>query len=236
MSCEHVFAECEYVDYLQCIECGTLKSTAPGDPSVLYTQTYWSGHRSLPEAQIFNIDTYLERGVTKSNYILSQIRCSRRAAALEIGCFPGILLKRLVEYGFGTVLGVDPIRIPTHILQSHGIIATIVEGYFPGVELAASAYDLVVGSDVFEHTDDPQRFLRECFRVCAPNGQLLLVTPLVQWDRTFNTRMICPAEHVYIHSADDAAALCSDAGFIDVEFSQWAFGHDVISARKPRSC
>gem|GEM_PF-396928 len=38
-------------------------------------------------------------------------------------------------------------------------------------------YDLVVASHVFEHLTDPLGFLRECDRVLAPGGRILLVLP-----------------------------------------------------------
>lgn len=232
MACKHEFVASPYPSYVQCSRCFTLKSTAPEDPKKIYTDTYWSGHRSTPEAQIHNLDVHLERGVTKTNFLLSKIRVANRNAAIDIGCFPGIMLKRLVEYGFDYVLGVDAIEIPQRIRREHGIIATAVQGYFPGVAVESGKYDVVTGSDVFEHVDDPEGFLKECFRVCAPGGQLLLITPLVVAG-CFDERMLCPPEHVYLHSLENVREMVKDAGFERVEFDVWTSGHDLISARKP---
>jgi len=231
MSCTHIFADCEYAHYVQCTKCFTLKSTAPEKPEQLYTEAYWSGYHSTPEAQIYNIDVHLERGVTKSNYLLSQIRVSRRDAAIDIGCFPGIFLKRLQEYGFTYVLGVDAIAIPNRLLHLQGVTTPVLKGFFPGVALDPATFDLVTSADVFEHVPDPVGFLAECYRVCAPGGQLLLVTPLIR-NQTVEPRMLAPAEHVYIHSVEDIQEMVKDAGFHSVRVTDWTAGHDVISARK----
>lgn len=242
MSCTHKFARCEHPEYVQCIECGTYKSTIAHPPESLYTEDYWSGAHSTPEAQIYNVDVHLERGVTKNNYLLSRIRCSKRNAALDIGCFPGIFLKRLAEYQFKEVVGLDAIEIPKRLLQTHGINARILKGYFPGGgilnryfhygnTIPNNHYDLVTALDVLEHSDAPEAFLKECFQVCGPNGQLLLMLPLVK-NNWVEPRMLAPAEHVYLHDIGNIKLLLEEAGFSNVEFSEWAAGHDVISARK----
>lgn len=232
MSCIHKFARCEHSEYVQCIDCGTYKSMVALPPAELYTTDYWSGVHSTPEAQIYNVDVHLERGVTKNNYLLSRIRCNKRNAALDIGCFPGIFLKRLSEYQFNEVVGVDAIAIPRYLLDTHGIHSHILKGYFPGVGIRENYYDLVTAADVLEHSDEPEAFLEECFRVCGPNGQLLLMLPLVKNNRV-EPRMLAPVEHVYLHDIGNIKLLLEETGFSNVDFSEWTAGHDVISARKP---
>jgi SAM-dependent methyltransferase len=45
-----------------------------------------------------------------------------------------------------------------------------------GLSLDVSDYDCVLSTQVLEHVVDPQAYLRECWRVLRPGGQLILTT------------------------------------------------------------
>lgn len=237
MPCAHQFTPSrQYSQYEVCSHCGTYHSTANVDPMSIYGSEYWSGKlHSTIEEQVYNVDVHTENGVTKNQFILDVILTPGRDAALEIGCAPGSLLKRLREdAGFERVIGVDvDPAYEADIRRIGGHEGPLIWGLFPDATkvLRPDCMDLIVGCDVFEHSPEPEAFLAECSRLLKPGGQLILMVPLVALGGDLPERFFDPAEHVYLHSVGNMAVMARDAGFIDL-FSSWTAGHDVLEATK----
>jgi len=113
----------------------------------------------------------------------------------------------------------------------------------PDVELVACAaealpfedtsFELVAASDVIEHVESPERFVRECARVLRPGGQLFLATPnrytlglephVRLWGVGYMPRAAAERyvqrargvsyDHVHLLSARRLRRLLDDAGF-----------------------
>jgi 2-polyprenyl-3-methyl-5-hydroxy-6-metoxy-1,4-benzoquinol methylase len=73
-------------------------------------------------------------------------------------------------------VGANLIRQVQKRAGSRGVIASILELPFPD-----GAFDLVVSTEVIEHTPEPERAVRELCRVVKPGGMLVLTSPNRLW-------------------------------------------------------
>lgn len=236
--CCHSFtSDPEHAGYSVCARCGSYKSLDAPAPEELYTPDYWTEARSHStfDDQVFNVDSHEENGKSKAQFILDLIRAPDRRRALEIACAPGIMLKRLKEAGFEYVAGIEVCpEWGADIHRIAGFDAELHFGIFPEVtkDKPGNRFSLILASDVFEHSHAPWPFLSECHRLLKTGGQLILVLPLVTGAYPVPERMFAPAEHVYIHSMDNLAAMLGAAGFHSIGFDKWCDGHEAVSAIK----
>ncbi len=233
MPCDHKFYDCTSANYQRCRECGTFRSKAPASPDVFYDDHYWSGVHSGFYEQAWNVDMHMERGVSKNRFVLDRIE-ARRAEAIDIGCSPGRLLYWLRWAArFETVTGIDPgSQKDIRAVGCHD--GPLLTGLFPEVafHFADDSASYISGLDVFEHLWEPEQFLKECYRILKPAGQLFLMMPFGD-ELLPESRFFAPAEHVYLHSRRHMRTIITDAGFDRINFDKWALGHDTVSARKP---
>ncbi len=239
-TCRHTFFPCDVPQYERCSICGTYHSLGALDPKEIYDKDYWSekwGHGTIQD-QNYNVEKHLENGVSKNEFVISLIWDRDRTAALEIACSPGSLLKRLHELDYLGVNGieVDPAYEKEILEMAHYSNIGLEFGYFPEVTKGhePGRNSLVLGLDIFEHAHDPEAFLAECHRLLKPNGQLLLMMPMVEISgrRNLPDRFFHPIEHVYIHSQDHILRLLLDHGFTAIKFDRWTAGHETVTARK----
>lgn len=232
-ACHHCFNASNVPQYAYCALCGTYKSMLPATP-----QDYWKDAESLYK-QAWNVDMHTEGGgISKNAFVLSKLACDRESA-LEIGCAPGRMLYWLRwAAGFEDIIGVDALASSQALDDIRTIGAfpftrPLFSGIFPncGFWWKDARFNLIMALDVFEHSDQPERFLAECYRLMKPGGQLLLMLPLSD-ALPSDSRFFAPAEHVMIHSKRNLTAILEDAGFSGIEWSQWCRGHDLFSARK----
>ncbi|WP_024799476.1 methyltransferase domain-containing protein [Nocardia sp. BMG51109] len=88
----------------------------------------------------------------------------------------------------------------------------MVQGNLAGLPFDAASVDVVVNFQVIEHLWDQAQFLRECFRVLRPGGELLISTP----NRiTFSPGRDTPLNpfHTRELNAAELSELLVDAGF-----------------------
>lgn len=235
--CQHpTWLACEFPDYRLCASCGSYRSIAAPDPKILYTPDYWThecGHSTLAE-QVYNLEQHKEGGRTKNDFIIEQLTRGT-GAALEIGCAPGSLLRRLSLHGFERVVGVETNAEWGPTIRRVGEHEdNLIFGFFPEATRyePRGSFSLVVGSDVFEHVPEPAAFLQECARLLEPWGQFLLIAPIIVDGQKPDARFFVADEHIWLHSADNLAEMCWEAGFVDVTFDRWCAGHESLSARR----
>ena len=95
-----------------------------------------------------------------------------RGRVLDIGCFDGGLLHHL---GPGYKLfGVELNREARKVAASRGV--TLLAQDYEQLAQCEMRFDAVVATDVVEHTYDPNRFLRDCVKLLAPGGIVLMST------------------------------------------------------------
>ena len=100
---------------------------------------------------------------------------SRRV--LDIGCGAGNMFHHLARYG--SVVGVDNNPRPLAVARERGY--DVRQGGAEDLPFDDEAFDLVSLLDTVEHCEDDMAVLRECYRVCALGGRLLITVPAFQW-------------------------------------------------------
>lgn len=96
---------------------------------------------------------------------------------LDIGCGAGNMFHHLSRYG--SVVGVDNNPKPLAVARERGY--DVREGLAEGLPFEEESFDLVSLLDTVEHCDDDMAVLRECYRVCAPGGYLVITVPAFMW-------------------------------------------------------
>jgi ubiquinone/menaquinone biosynthesis C-methylase UbiE len=96
-----------------------------------------------------------------------------RTRLLDIGCGPGGLVKAY-EGIARQVVGVD--RYVTHF-DEPAEIHTLVEADIAQLPFASSCFDLITCSWVLEHLQHPRQVFSEAWRLLAPGGALMFITP-----------------------------------------------------------
>lgn len=237
MHCTHTFILSNKQNYEVCTDCGTYHSLIAPPPEQIYSKDYWSekhGHSSIEE-QVFNVEEHTEDGISKNQFVQDRITVVDRSVALEIGCAPGCLLKRLEVIGFEKVIGIEvDTAYSRSIVDNAGDNCDIHFGYFPAITkkwFDDKSFSLIIGLDIFEHSHEPEEFLRECHRLLKPNGQLLLMLPLRTTDESLPERFFDSIEHVFLHTDANLTLMLATVGFEDIEMDRWTAGHDMVSAR-----
>lgn len=237
MHCTHTFIPSNKQDYEVCTDCGTYHSLTAPPPEQIYSKDYWSekhGHSSIEE-QVHNVEVHTENGVSKNQFVIDSIEATG-FEALEIGCAPGCLLKRLeADSGFENVIGIEvDAAYSRSIVDNAGDNCDLHFGYFPAITkkwFDDKSFSLIIGLDIFEHSHEPEEFLKECHRLLKPNGQLLLMLPLRTPDESLPERFFDPIEHVFLHTEDNLTLMLADVGFMEIKMDRWTAGHDMVSAR-----
>lgn len=106
----------------------------------------------------------------------------RKKSILDLGCFTGGRIVYWVErYGFDEARGIDinPIFAEGGELfaRSKGVKASFDTGVAEYLPYDSNHFDFVVSYDVFEHVQNSEQAMQECFRVLKPGGKLLAVFP-----------------------------------------------------------
>ncbi len=94
-------------------------------------------------------------------------------SCLDVGCGTGLWTKELEA--FGQVYGLDVASEALYFCQKRGI-NRLVRATAEQLPFRPGSYHLVTAIGVIEHLDDEEGFLSELFRVCKPDGFILLLT------------------------------------------------------------
>lgn len=103
----------------------------------------------------------------------------RNKKLLDAGCGTGWFSKGAVERGAIVTsmdLGENLLAEVKKKCESERIVGSILEMPFPD-----NHFDFVVSSEVIEHTPDPEKAIREIYRVLKPGGIMVLSTPNRFW-------------------------------------------------------
>lgn len=138
----------------------------------------------------------------------------RGGRLLDVGCGNGTFLLAMREQGW-SVTGLETDGVAAayarreHALEVH-------EGTLGEVALPAASFDAIVLSHVIEHVYDPIGVLRECARLLAPGGTVVVITPNAE---SLGHRMLGrawrglePPRHLHVFGPGALAACARKAG------------------------
>lgn len=228
----HTITPSQYPDYDSCTLCGSLLRRGGIDAEAVYGGDYWNreGHSTLRE-QIYNIQDYPnEVGETKAEAVLKHL--GHGAAALEIACAPGVLLRSLRRrYVYVDGIEYDS-RYREEIEAISGCAARdLYFGSFPSITstLAPKSYDAIIGLDILEHLEDGKAAVREVRRLLRPGGVAVFMLPALFDDGRWNPAFLHP-EHLAIYSQSYLREWFGEM-FSHVAFDRWIVGHEVVIGR-----
>lgn len=156
----------------RCPECGQLASQASAE-------RYWESMAQFDAAD-FNLpqDRELARRSTVARRRLALIsallgRPPRETRVLDVGCSRGQFVRTAADLGFRAE-GVEPAPHVAAAARASGL--TVHAGLLEEQGFADGTFDALTLFEVVEHLRQPIVLLRECRRVLAPGGILMLST------------------------------------------------------------
>ena len=113
------------------------------------------------------------------------VRPDGRQRVLDVGCGAGNMMHHLAH--FGPVVGADNNPRPLAVAQQRGY--DVREAPAEALPFGDESFELVSLLDTAEHCADDMAVLRECYRVCAPRGHLLVTVPAFMWLWSYNDEL-----------------------------------------------
>jgi len=167
------------LDLWKCGSCGFLQLDPLPDNSELaqiYSQQYYD---SWGENESENLYWEMKKALFRQLVDYSGVQLimnSDSRNALDVGCATGACLSVFQERGF-MAYGIDVNSYAVEKARARNPGAKIYHGALETATLDPSSFSLMVMSDVVEHVQDPERFLRGAYRLLAPGGRLVILTP-----------------------------------------------------------
>ncbi len=158
---------------------------------------------------------------------------------LDAGCGAGPGLRYLAACGHQSV-GIDLVEYPLQVAHELTPQARLAQSDLDeGLPFQANSFDVILLSEVIEHVREPDRVLREFWRVLDNGGVLVLTTPNL-WDaRRFYYPLLgrtwsgyADPSHVHLFDPSKMSRALKGAGFTRVtvsgNFKPWRW----ISSRR----
>ena len=149
---------------------------------------------------------------------LRYLRARTDGRVLDVGCGDGAYLKLLRSLGWSTAVGVDPDSTAVQRAGAGGLDVRL--GTLDDVELPAESFDAITLNHSIEHVHDPVGLLRQCRRLLAPGGELIVYTPNLDGEghRRYGRDWfhLDPPRHMVIFTPAALRATLEAAGFRDV--------------------
>ena len=152
------------------------------------------------------------RIVTAQERLRDLQRFISRGRLLEIGCSTGEFLREAQQQSF-TVTGIEADAHTSAATRAQGLNC-LTGSLFDG-QLATSSQEAIALYHVIEHLPSPSAVVRECERLLAPGGWLVIEAPNIQtiWYRLLGARwrQFIP-DHLYFFTPVTLRHLCEQHG------------------------
>ncbi len=193
---------------MRCTVCDVVYADNPPDQQDLAHAYHVAEYDSAEEASDA-ADAYMKA----MGPILAKL--PQKASVMEIGAGTGVLLERLAEQGFTTLVGVEPSSAAIAAAPAHRR-AWLKEGIFEESDFAPASFDLICCFMTLEHVREPLATAQSARRLLKPGGAFVAVThdygSLV--NRLLGSKSpIVDIEHMQLFSGRSICALFQAAGF-----------------------
>ncbi len=190
-----------------CKECGHVQTKYSTDPNARYSQTDYSYTSSNSSFSRGHWDSYAKE-------ISEELNLPKGSIIVEAGSNDGYLSEQFVKLGYECV-GVDPSPYMAELANKRGI-KTIV-GLF-GKDTSQeflknhSQAKLVVANNVFNHSDNPNEFVKSVADILSNDGYFVFEQPY--WVTSIQTEKFDQIyhEHVSYFTIKSAKKLLSNVG------------------------
>lgn len=217
------YTEKDY-DVFQCRDCNTIWNYGYKDYD--FADFYESDeYRSRIENDT-SIDAYCEK---YDKDVLDKLTMTgtdifRNKIVADIGCAGGSFLDFIGGVSKETI-AIEPSRIYREGLKKkgHKVFAYASEAF----DIYKNKIDVITSFDVIEHVEDPAKFLKDTYDLCADGGRVIIGTPtdypiLRKMLGDIFNRFIFQVQHPWVLSDNAMELMAEEVGFknIRVEYKQ----------------
>jgi SAM-dependent methyltransferase len=177
---------------LRCRNCGLICQ----DGSISYDQTQGGYDEEKPEWDVARFEELGHRFRQAPAAVLETVRRYRSGpcSLLDVGCYRGFLLRYFQMNGWTDLTGIEPSRSASAFGRERlkldvrtGILGEYV------ADPSHRTFDVVVTTQVIEHTPDPAAFLGDLTKVMAPSAIAVIELPHFGqpnvWFKSFRSRL-----------------------------------------------
>ncbi len=156
-------------------------------------------------------------------------KLGHRDSAMEIGAGTGVLLERLRDQGFSTLVGVEPSSAAIAAAPEHRR-AWLKEGIFREDDFAPASFDLICCFMTLEHVRDPLATAQSALRLLRPGGAFVSVTH--DYRSVVNRLLgrkspIIDIEHMQLFSDQSIRELLGRSGFSSISAAPFANRYSI---------
>ena len=162
--------------YLRCTNCGLICQ----DGSVPYDQTQAGYEAPKPEWDVDCFDDLCHRFRQAPVAILAKVRQYKPepCAVFDVGCYRGFLLQYFQMNGWTDLTGIEPSASAATFARDRlglNVATAYIEDYV--ADDSHRQFDVVLSTQVIEHTPDPGAFLQHVRAVMKPDAIALFELP-----------------------------------------------------------
>lgn len=209
---------------VRCVKCGLEKRTkllSERTIKRIYTKEYFKQTKKLNYGYP-DYEALLESHRIYFRAIFYKIarKIPIQASILDIGCGPAVFLQIAKNEGY-RVFGVDPVPgISKKVWKKSKI--RIVESDFETLQLQKSTYQLITAFQTFEHSRDPEKFLRQTHKALCVYGTMVITTPDTgsMWRALLGSNWFSykHIEHVFFWNKSSLKSILERTGFTNIYF------------------
>jgi 2-polyprenyl-3-methyl-5-hydroxy-6-metoxy-1,4-benzoquinol methylase len=190
-----------------CRSCGTLHTSSlpSAQDAKNYDDYYVPENLAIPE--------FINKRLDEIIASFSSYRQNNRL--LDLGCGTGVLMHAAARAGWEAE-GVEISAAAVEYVRKQGY-GKVFCGKLDEASYPSNHFDVIASSEVLEHVDDPQGFVREVARVLRPGGLFWATTPHgrgvsakllgLKWS------IVVPPDHLHLFSVAGVRSLLKAAGF-----------------------
>ncbi len=178
--------------------------------------------RSYPEYEEYFVPNAMKRSLYSAHYFASRL-VGRGQRVLEVGCGNGAFGRELAR-AENRVVGIDRSSKALAAAGYESVIqADIGAGMVDALRISGQEFDRILMLDVLEHLEDPGKLLRDCRRLLASRGRLIVTAPntvnitvrlMVLFGKfRYADRGILDWSHLRFFTAKTIRALCEENGY-----------------------
>lgn len=166
---------------------------------------------------------YYEQQFEELNQYISSNEC-----ILDIGCGPGILLKKVMKY-FQKGIGVESSSIQTKYAEENLDINVLTSFFDESVDIPDNSIDAFICTQVFEHLENVQEVTKTAFSKLKKNGIGYVEVPNGQKIINENRYYDIFPEHVNYYTVLSLSTLLVNAGFEIIKIGE-SFNGNFLTA------